>query len=198
MVTRGQKCQSEELYHNLSCIYNLPQSECQMSRDRRQKIHQISNLSHLHGDSPAPLSSGNPAWHCAHRSWGIPNALQSRILALLFERRILLKDIYQDLLKLCFSRGSQQEEKPTRTVSQEPLISFHIFASEKESVTRVSPSSKVLLLLPLIRELRLWEYRARPACFLSRHLDVQLMVDLALCSGYKRRGDKRKRNWQWG
>lgn len=27
MVTGGHKRQSEELYHNLSCIYNLPQSQ---------------------------------------------------------------------------------------------------------------------------------------------------------------------------
>ena len=44
MVTRGQKCQSEELYHNLSCIYNLPQSESQQRRERGWKIHQMSSL----------------------------------------------------------------------------------------------------------------------------------------------------------
>lgn len=44
MVTRGQKCQSEELYHHLSCIYNLCQACVRQRRRRGMNIHQISSL----------------------------------------------------------------------------------------------------------------------------------------------------------
>lgn len=45
-------------------------------------------LSHLHGGSPASLSSENPAWHHGHRFWGIPVALQLSI----FSHSILAKN----------------------------------------------------------------------------------------------------------
>lgn len=50
MVTGGHKRQSEELYHNLPCIYNLPQSQLSPWKESpRLKIHYIFKPAWWHG-----------------------------------------------------------------------------------------------------------------------------------------------------
>lgn len=66
MVTGGHKRQSEELYHNLPCIYNLPQSQLSPWKESpRLKIHYIFKPAWWHGSL---IPRCNTTAHSSH-SW---------------------------------------------------------------------------------------------------------------------------------